>query len=55
MNTKTSAYVCTLPETTQLSIIATLKSKGISQLDIERAMNSRLCDLSDALDSEEIH
>ena len=45
-NTK---YICTLPTVTQAVIMASLLNKGIDGEDLEKAMNSRACDIADAL------
>lgn len=43
-------YVCSFPRMVQSWIISDLVAKGIEGDDLERAMNSRLCDLEDTLE-----
>jgi hypothetical protein len=42
-------YVRTLPQETQESIEKDLKAQQLNKEDIEAAMDSRLCDLSDTI------
>ena len=52
MSVKT--YVATLNKNMQDKIIELLKLNGCLEEDIEMALNSRLCDLQDTIDLEEV-
>lgn len=43
-------YIYTLPAAIQLQIEAELHALNVSNEDIQLAMNSRLCDLTDTID-----
>ena len=43
-------YVCSFPRAVQSWVCRDLMLRGIYDDDLERAMNSRLCDLSDTLE-----
>ena len=43
-------FICQLPQATQDAIRNQLVKAGLSFEDIELAMNSRLCDLSDTIE-----
>jgi hypothetical protein len=47
-------YVALLPEATQRAITTLLIEAGISGKDLERALDSRLCDLVDTIDVSDI-
>ena len=42
-------YICTLSEVTQVIIREALEQSGLSKADIRHAMDSRVCDLEDAI------
>lgn len=42
-------YIFQLPVQKQKEILSLLEMMGISQEDIDRALNSRLCDLEDTI------
>ena len=46
-------FVWELPAHVQREILSALVEAGIEPHDIERAMNSRLCDLEDTIDIRE--
>jgi len=52
MSTKT--YVSTLPKFMQNQIVRLLEMNGCMDEDIQLAMNSRLCDLKDTIDIDEV-
>lgn len=43
-------YITQLPPETQQSILSDLTKLNLTPEDIDNAMNSRLCDLSDTID-----
>ena len=47
-------YVCQLPAAKQLMIRRMLSDSLADKTDIERGMNSRLCDLEDTIDISQI-
>lgn len=47
-------YICQLPKKYQTRIRQILTEKGINKQDIETALNSRLCDLEDTINIEEV-
>lgn len=47
-------YICMLPKEIQFKILTQLNSMDFSAREIEIAMNSRLCDLEETIDMEEI-
>lgn len=53
MNRRTT-YICQLPIKYQTQIKQKLTEKGINKQDIETALNSRLCDLEEVLNIEEV-
>lgn len=53
MNRRTT-YICQLSAKYQDQIREKLTEKGINKEDIETALNSRLCDLEEVLNIEEV-
>ena len=49
-----TAYICQLSAEYQAQIRQALTEKGINKEDIETALNSRLCDLEEILNIEEV-
>ena len=49
-----TAFICQLPKRYQNLIRQALTEKGINKDDIETALNSRLCDLEEILNIEEV-
>ena len=55
INLLNTQYIHTLPAATQLQIKSQLISIGLTNDDIQIAMNSRLCDLSDTINLNDIN
>jgi len=49
-----TVYICQLPKRYQNLIRQSLTEKGINKDDIETALNSRLCDLTEVLNIKEV-
>lgn len=50
--TQSTEFICTLPKDEQDRIHNALVDVGIDGDDLERAMNSRVCDLEDTIKEE---
>lgn len=53
-NMNKTVYICPLPKKYQDQIRQVLTEKEINKEDIETALNSRLCDLEDTINIEEV-